>query len=233
MMIQASWLDFYSFQKCVSTLQVHKICLAYSRDEVPPFRKLLELFHIRNAIHKINLFLDTFLQSLRPIKCGSHDQPPEDWYLLHPDTNFTSTFPFTFERHSSIHFCTQLLQFYNPTILSFQYLLPSTMALTPDDAKPTDLATSCFSNPIPLPYLSIQEYFSKFKPRINKYSEKADEGALAFREDFQACGASIHHVGSIDLLSGNFAALTIPDALPDRVFIIGYICEASFVFDGM
>lgn len=120
----------------------------------------------------------------------------------------------------------------HPKITFLSSFSISNMALAPYDAEPSDPTTCCFSNPIPLPYLSIQECVSKFKPRINKHAERADEGSWAFQEDFQATGGSIHRVGSIDLLSGNFAALTVPDALPDRIFIIGYLSEAAFVFDG-
>lgn len=99
-----------------------------------------------------------------------------------------------------------------------------------DDCSVTVEASYKFSKRVSTLYK--KRYISSFHPRKHTQASKADEGAWAFREDWVKCGGSIQNVGSVDMVSGNLVALMVPEAKPDRLFIMAYFTEYGLLQDG-
>lgn len=74
-------------------------------------------------------------------------------------------------------------------------------------------------------------YVIRIPPRINKYSQRADDATIQFHID--AVGKD--NVGAVDgslTVSGNMNALLYPECLPDRMAAVAYLTESVFFWDG-
>lgn len=109
----------------------------------------------------------------------------------------------------------------------------------------TVAAASPFKNSIPLgPQIYEQdEYFCRFKPRINREYRLADAGSWQCQVDFLGSSAAAradllrnqahknYAVGCINPVAGNWAALCACDAIPERLAITTYMLEYGYIHD--
>jgi hypothetical protein len=76
------------------------------------------------------------------------------------------------------------------------------------------------------------DFPSIFHPRINIAAGQADKACLECRNDLTTAGCRSIPEGCINPVSGNAIALWFPEALPERLGIIAYMNEFSFLDDG-
>lgn len=90
------------------------------------------------------------------------------------------------------------------------------------------------------------DYFCKFTPRIHRDAYLADAGSLQCQIDFlgsskvtkgataqdqEKGSAATSATGSINPTAGNFTALCLCEALPDRLALTSYIIEYAYIHD--
>jgi len=87
-----------------------------------------------------------------------------------------------------------------------------------------------YSTQVSKPYITIQDYISKLKPRIHKDAVLADLASFACQEDWARSGRE-GHLGNLNMISGNGGALAFAECLPERLFIVAYVYEFFFLYD--
>lgn len=90
------------------------------------------------------------------------------------------------------------------------------------------------------------DYFCKFTPRIHRDAYLADAGSLQCQIDFLGSSkvtkvattrdqgkvyAVTSAIGSINPTAGNFTALCLCEALPDRLALTSYMIEYAYIHD--
>ena len=100
-----------------------------------------------------------------------------------------------------------------------------------------------YSIPVPPQAYEGHDYFCRFTPRIHRNSSCADDGSWQCQKDFfhsnEAARAnaqkhkthSSRAVGCINPRAGNFAALCVPEAIPERLVLASYSFEYGFIHD--
>lgn len=88
-----------------------------------------------------------------------------------------------------------------------------------------------YSVPLPTNIYNIEDYFSRFLPRIHQNADLADEGSYHTQSDWVKAGGSIQSVGSVNAHAGNFTALIAAESLPDRLELVSYVIEYGFTLD--
>lgn len=81
-------------------------------------------------------------------------------------------------------------------------------------------------------YAHNPEYFSRFKPRVHRNSQTADDASVQCQIDVLGEGRVGEVLGNLSLNSGGFQALNVPGCLPDRLAIVAYVGEIAFLHDG-
>lgn len=88
-----------------------------------------------------------------------------------------------------------------------------------------------------------EEWFCRYIPRIHRDAHLADAGSWQCQIDFlgssSAARADVirnqahksYAVGSINATVGNFTALCLSDALPDRLAMVSYMVEYAYIHD--
>lgn len=102
-----------------------------------------------------------------------------------------------------------------------------------------------FTHSIPVPAQCYEQegydYFCRFTPRIHRDHHLADEGSWQCQVDFlNASGPKdsernkdhkAYAVGCINHIVGNFSALCLSEALPERLAITTYLVEYAYIHD--
>lgn len=91
-----------------------------------------------------------------------------------------------------------------------------------------------------------EDYFCKFTPRIHRDAYLADAGSLQCQIDFLGSSkvpkvattvdqekgyVANSAIGSINPTAGNFTALCLCEALPDRLPLTSYMIEYAYIHD--
>jgi hypothetical protein len=82
-------------------------------------------------------------------------------------------------------------------------------------------------------YENESEFFCQFAPRIHKQDSLANDACTQCQIDL----STFHDIGTLrgcmNLATGNWVSLALPECLPERLPLIAYSYEMAFVLDGM
>jgi hypothetical protein len=81
-------------------------------------------------------------------------------------------------------------------------------------------------------YAQNEDYFSVFKPRIHKQAVIADDASVDIQIEWYGQEGLGSKVGNMNNHAGNFTALSAPECLPERLYIVSYAIEYAFLHDG-
>lgn len=104
--------------------------------------------------------------------------------------------------------------------------------MTKDTRSPVHGMEYRFS--VPLPEEAYKDKIpTVFLPRIHLQKDLIDEISWDMQREMKDAGHEIpNFTGSIDLISGNWTALCLPEAQPDRLPIVTAWDEWAFLYDG-
>lgn len=73
----------------------------------------------------------------------------------------------------------------------------------------------------------IGGFCDQYSLRRHKHEEKADQGCLSLREDWERYIGPIERWGSCNPFEGNFGSMVLPMCKPDRLALVCYIFECK------
>ncbi|KAJ5116916.1 Variediene synthase [Penicillium angulare] len=79
----------------------------------------------------------------------------------------------------------------------------------------------------------IHGFCEEYPPRRHNYKNKADEGCLNLRADWEKYIGPIERWGSCNPFEGNFSYVVLPLCLPERLSLLSYIFEYAFLYDNV
>lgn len=109
--------------------------------------------------------------------------------------------------------------------------------------KPKQKSFTTYSVDIEPHRYKQKDWFCRFVPRIHRDAHLADAGSWQCQLDFLGSSSTAREdvirnqasksyaVGSINAAVGNFTALCLSDALPDRLAMVSYMVEYAYIHD--
>lgn len=76
---------------------------------------------------------------------------------------------------------------------------------------------------------NIGGFCDQYSLRRHKHEDKADQGCLRLREDWEKYIGPIERWGSCNPFEGNFGSVVLPMCRPDRLALVCYIFECKFL----
>lgn len=81
-------------------------------------------------------------------------------------------------------------------------------------------------------YLNNVEYFSSFKPRIQREALLDNDATVQAQIDMLGKDNIGTSNGNINLHTGSWTSLSVPYTRPERVALVAYLAEVAFIHDG-
>ncbi|CEN60910.1 hypothetical protein ASPCAL07581 [Aspergillus calidoustus] len=89
------------------------------------------------------------------------------------------------------------------------------------------------STPVPRSTPDIAGFCAGYELRRHHHEDKANEGSLACRADWEKYIGPIERWGSCNPWEGHFGAVVLPFCKPERLAVICYIFEYAFLYDNV
>ena len=97
------------------------------------------------------------------------------------------------------------------------------------------------SVPLPEHLYKTEEYFCRFTPRIHWDAYLADQASWKAQADFLEATGTVGSeqnkvqkscpIGCVNPVAGHFMALTVCEAMPERLALVAYVSEYGFYHD--
>lgn len=103
----------------------------------------------------------------------------------------------------------------------------STLQIILDNMDPQSTLTHELSYPVHRSSPDIQGFCKGYSLRRHKFEDKANEGSLQCRADWEEFIGPIERWGCCNPWNGHFGAVVLPFCKPERLSIISYIFECA------